>query len=94
MTEDTIEETDEKSLIESVGDIAGEITSVADGIPQPIKKGFLKACNQLGTALLEGKAIEIKATSEARAVMTKGIAEKMLETGNIPSNQEKSFVSD
>ena len=67
MTEDIEEEIVEKSLVEAAGDVAGELTSAMDGIPKPLKKGFLKACNQLGTAWLEGKAIEIKATSEARA---------------------------
>jgi len=84
MKENTTEETDDKSLVEVAGDMVGEFAGAADGIPKPIKKGFLKACNQLGTAWLEGKSIEIKATSEARAMMTKGIAEKMLETGKIP----------
>ena len=84
MTEDAEEETVDKSLIEMAGDVAGELTGAMDGIPKPLKKGFFKACNQLGTAWLEGKAIEIKATSEARALVTKGVATMMVETGQVP----------
>jgi len=62
MTNDEIPKNTD-SLIESVTESAGELASIADGIPAPIKKNFWKAFGQLctaatdvGVAYFEGKA--------------------------------------
>lgn len=74
----------DKSIVNSAAEIICDVESIIDGVPAPVKRGFLKACNQLGTAWLEGKTLEIKATSEARAKVQQSVATKISESGEVP----------